>query len=91
MADTAFPPDIITYLAECTQEERDQFKAMLKKADSSIINSLAVGTTVIHAAAVKGGRVRKSTKAELASLKPPMRPLNAWMGYRSKYQSYKLR
>nr|AAO49357.1 MAT-1 protein [Zymoseptoria passerinii] len=53
---------------------------------SNHASSVGMGTTLVHSGVTKNSKKpRKQTKADLASLEPPKRPLNAWMGFRNFY------
>jgi hypothetical protein len=85
MAAITLSPEVVALFTAITQGERDQLSAMLNEANKTAV-SLAIGTTIVHAGVSKSKKkARKMTKADLACLEPPKRPLNAWMGYRSMY------
>nr|ADU79052.1 mating type 1-1 protein [Zymoseptoria tritici] len=85
MAAAVSPQEMALYLTGCTQEQRDQFNEMLQQINSQA-SSLNMGTTLVHSGVTKNTKRKgKLTKADLASIGPPKRPLNSWMGFRNFY------
>ncbi|KJX93318.1 mating-type 1-1 protein [Zymoseptoria brevis] len=90
MAAAVSSQEMALYLTGCTQEQRDQFNEMLQQINSQA-SSLNMGTTLVHSGVTKNTKRKgKLTKADLASIGPPKRPLNSWMGYRNFYISLML-